>query len=105
MAGLPTLGLWVTILYHALRRASVRATRDLLEVQEHGLRPRSMTMPADEIEDLRVDESIGGSFDSYLGGGPPIRISSDRDTVEIGHALKQRESEYLAAVLHGVLSA
>ncbi|MEC8253690.1 MAG: hypothetical protein VYA51_02790 [Planctomycetota bacterium] len=34
-----------------------------------------MTIPTDEIEDLRVDASIGGSFDSYLGGGPKKAVA------------------------------
>ena len=44
-------------------------------------------------------------FDSLLGGGPPVTVLSDRAQISIGHTLKRAESDYLAEVLRGALSA
>lgn len=99
-----TLGLWTVLVYHGLRRFTVRASNDELRVQQAGLLRRSTVIPADEIEELHVDED-GGGFDAFLGGGPPITITSDHAEVAFGQTLKQKESAYLAEVLRCALSA
>ena len=70
-------------------------------------RRRTVTMPADEVEEVqtvpRDDQSL--RFDALLGGGPPITIISDRAEVSIGHTLPRNETDYLAEVLRGGLSA
>jgi len=51
----------------------------------------------------RDDRSL--RFDAFLGGGPPITIISDRAEVAVGHTLPREETDYLAEVLRGGLSA
>lgn len=99
-----TLGVWTAALYTGRRRFTVQATNDELRVLQAGLIRREIVMPADEIEELYVDEA-GGGFHAFLGGGPAIQVVSDRAEAAFGHTLKQDESAYLAEVLRGALSA
>jgi len=107
IGGLPCAAILSVILYNARRRFTVELTNDLLTVHERGLRRRTVTMPAEEIEEVqtvpRDDQSL--RFDALLGGGPPITIISDRVEVAIGHTLPREETDYLAEVLRGGLSA
>jgi len=104
ICALPTVILSTITLYNALRRFILRVNHDELRVEERGLRNRTTVMPAEEIEDLHVPEGSGG-LDGFLGGGPPITITSDQVELTIGQSLKRQESSYLAAVLRGALSA
>ncbi len=107
IGGAPTLAIVVTLLFHALRRVTVQLGDGALRVREHGLRPRLVVMPADEVEEV-LTADVGDRamrFDSLLGGGPPVTVLSDRAQIAIGHTLKRAESDYLAEVLRGALSA
>jgi len=106
IGGLPAAALAATVLYHALRRHTVEWTGSELQVREHGLRARVVTMSADEVEEVQTAPRDGSSmsFDSLLGGGPPVTVISDRVEVAFAHSVPSKESDYLADVLRGALS-
>ena len=107
MGGLPAAAMAGTILYHALRRHTVQLTNDALTVQEHGLLRRTVTLAADEIEEVQTAPRDGAPvrFDALLGGGPPVTVVSDQRDVAFGHTLPRKETDYLADVLRCALSA
>jgi len=104
MAGLPVTLLETVILWHALRRFTVRASTEQLRVEERGLRSRTTTMPAASIEELTAPANSPG-LDTFVGGGPPITASSDVAEVSFGNTLKPEETAYLTKVLCLALSA
>lgn len=107
MGGLPAAGMLITVLYHARRRHVVECTRDALTVRELGLRRRTVTMQAAEVEEIQTVPRDDASMrlDAFLGGGPPVTVVSDRVEVAFGQTLPRKETDYLAEVLRGALSA
>ena len=73
---------------------------------DYGASARSDVGDRSEYQVLTADVGDRAMrFDSLLGGGPPVTVLSDRAQIAIGHTLKRAESDYLAEVLRGALSA
>lgn len=103
IAAIPTVSLMTIILVNALRRFHIDATPDELQVQELGLRPRTSTIPAEQLEELSVVQQPH-RMDTMLGGGPAIRATSDAGIVQFGQTLPAKETAYLAELMHDLLS-
>lgn len=105
IGALPTFALEFAIVWHALRRHTVRASAQELRITEFGLRRRTISLPAESVEELAVAEPRGNALASFLGGGPAITACSDEQLVTFGHSLPHREAQHLADVLRGAVSA
>lgn len=103
MALAPSLTIWGTVLYHAMRSYELEVSRTGLHILQRGLLKKENRLAAEEIEELSLATKSEGT--NLLGVRPPLVATSDEARAEFGQGLSFEEQSYLHSVLLTLLSA
>ena len=102
MSAVPVLVIAAGVVTRAHRSWGLRVSPSSLSVRTSGPYSTTVTIPANELEDLRVVECHG--LIARLGGNVEILAASDVTEVSFG-ALERPEAQYLTAMITGVVSS